>query len=783
VALGFCLALCCAACGEPASSELVLWEDEPVEPPEAARLAEQPWLLDVSTWSAPGCGDGQPIDPGQMGDFAVGNGRVFSLIGYACPLNTLHSMIGPDYQRDDRFFEDTYTRLLRDGARLVVRDGRVFGVRRVPVVITRERMDEADMLTLTFAPVTGAQDDPVERAVIREIIIVNRTASMLSGLEVETTIGQAEAGERQRTVIALEPPDVADVRHIPLELGPGEERRVVIAYVTSPGGDGEEETIAALRGADVPDLLDATRDAWRAFFEQAATLESPDPRVDDLYHGLLLTVRSQQSVLGGVSPMSEYTRVWTRDLAGPVRFYLRTGLFEQARAALAYYHTAAAEAGDIRNSFDANVEPDEPVEEPDWESLDPFEGREAAEAPSFLPLMARWYALASGDRSLVGDWFPFFRRALDGQALDEDDLLTFSGDETYRTAMAIAFGLALDHEFEVCCLSANSSFLFVAGSEALADEAEALGLESDAADLRARADRVREAAERTYWRTDGAYAPYLDRADPGTLPPPYEDVSMQPIWAGYFAPGDERALENLATVIERIARPDGLLVSPLDPEHDNAFGLGIHEGVYTGMNPGYGLFNLAVTDHPLAEQAFNTLRRVLSPSGNIGEYQVYDDHSALQVLYDPTGILGDYTARYRPWEGGIVGDALVLFLTGLVPDAPGGAVTLAPRLPNGWPAMTWRRLRVGDVRFDLRVEERGGLRTFAVEPTSDGSLTVRLEVPLPACEVREVRVDGVPLAPDAIERWSPFGLTRVRLPAREVSRSEPFQVEVEWSPR
>jgi len=776
------LCLVCVVCDEPdATSDIVLWESTPIEPLDTSLFGDAEWLGDVSTWIGEGCGEEQPFEPGQMGDFAVGNGRVFSLSGYNCPLNSLHTMIGPNYQKREVFFEDTYSRLELDGERLSIIEGHMFRVSGAPILISRERTAEVDLYTLTFAPLTGGAEDPVERAIIREIIIVNRTSSTLADLRLTTHAVRNDAETRRRTLVALEPAGVESPRVISLALEPSAQARFLFAYVLSIGGEGEEETIAALEDADLTELLESTRDAWRGFLDDAASLESPDARVNDLFHGLLITVRSQQDRLGGVSPMSEYTRIWTRDLAGPVRFYLRAGLFEHAYATLDYYHTAAAEAGDIRNSFNLDVDPDPPPEEPDWASLEPFDGRESAEAPSYLPLMARWYALATGDHRLVEDWFPFFRRALDGQAVSEENLLSFSADETFRTAMAITHGLDLAYAFEESCWSANSSFLFVASSEALAAEAEAIGLETEAAELRERAERVRLAAEETFWHADGYYVPYIDWTAPESSPPLYEDVSTKPIWTGYLPADDERALTNLESVVERIAHDNGMLVSPLHPMHDNAFGSGIHEGVYTGMNPGYGLANLALTDHPLAEAAFNSVQDVVSYSGNIGEYQIYDDHSSLQIIYDPSGILGDYTARYRPWEGGILGDALMLYLTGLEPDATEGSVRLAPHLPNGWPTMTWRRLRVGEVRFDLRVEDEDGRRTIAVEPTTSGSLTVHLEVPLPPCDVSEIMIDGESIDMESIDLWSPFGQTRIRLPSEEVSRESPLTVEVLFS--
>ncbi len=773
-----------ACCDETAEGEPpvpVLWENPEVELPDAAFFDERPWLLDLSNWSAPGCGAGQPDAASHMGDFAVGNGFVFALSGYACPLNTLHTMTGPSYQKDEFFFDDTWSEVRIDGQAATIEEGRMFRVRRTAILVARERSEKLDVFSVTFAPLPDDRLDPVRRAVVRAFVIRNRTSGTVRNLELYTKPGRSEQNSRRRSLVLLQPQDASDPSSVPIgELGPGEERLVVMAYLLSIEGHGESETRNSLRQRGLDALLTQTVDGWRAFFDRAALLKSPDARVDDLYTGLLLAVRAQQDHQGGVSPMSEYSRIWTRDTAGPLRLFVRAGLFEDARAILDYYHTAAVSEGDIKNSYDLDHDPADAPEEPDWASKGEgtFSGRESAEAPNYVPLMARWYALASGDHSLVQAWFPFFRRALDGQVRNERGLQTFSGDETFRAAMSIANGRHLeggppDNDYSICCLSANSAFLYVAGAQALAAEAEAIGRDLEAEALREEASRVRAAAEQTFWHLDGYYVPFVDQTAPDKSEEPYEDVSTKPLWTGYLPAGDERALQNLGTVVERLGRPDGMLVSRIHPDYEGTVGafLGrdVKQGVYTGMNHGYALYNLAVADHPTAQDAFNSLARVVSPSGNMAEYQVYDDHSALQIVYDPSGVTGDYTARFRPWEGGIVAEALIVYLTGFEPDATARTVRLAPRLPNDWPSMTWSGLRVGGTRFDLLVRQRGDRRSFCVGPTDGGNLVVELSAPLPACRIAEVTLNGRRLKDGEYELSSPFGMTRVVFPAASIT--------------
>jgi hypothetical protein len=764
----------------PNLPEAELWDNPHIELPGAAFFQERSWMLDVSSWSAPGCGEGQANEARYMGDFGVGNGHAFALTGYACPLNTLHTMAGPDYQQEADFFRDTYMQLGPEPPEVI--DGRVFRVRKTGIVIVVEKSEDLELTTVTFAPFgAGGDNDPVNRSIVRVAIVRNLGSQTMNGVQIVSTDASLATSslERDRRLVLLDPGE-GDPEAFELgDLAPGEEKTAVFAYVMwKRDGGSPDETIAALRTTTIDDLLEDTLEEWHRFVDSAAKLESPDPRVNDLLEGTLVTVRSQTAWTGAVSPMSRYSLMWIRDTAGVVRFYLKMGLFEQARAILDYYHLGAVMRGDIANALDLDLDPSDPPPEPDWASMPPFEGRTAGEVPSYLPLMAHWYSQATGDSGLVDEQYQFLKRALVAQNVDSQGLIGFSGDETYRGAMSMAFGLDIEPDYAGLCKSANSSFLFGAASEALAVEAEAHGYDDDAESLRARAQLVREAADRHYWTEGGYWAPFLYIDDPGNLPPAFEDVTTKPLWTGYTDADDERARENLVNVMAQIGRRDGFLQSPLDERYKNYLGFEVSKGVYTGMMPGYYLTNLALTDHPDAEKAFNALALAPSPSGNFTEYQVYDDYSVLQLIYEASGSLGDMTARYRPWEGSISLEGMLAYLTGFEPDAAKGAVSLAPRLPNNWPGMKWSKLRVGDILFDLELSELGGERRVTVTPSGQATLLVSVSVPLGKVSIKRVIVNGERLGRDDYTLWGPLGTTRVRLEPIEATSDEPLDVTV-----
>jgi len=81
----------------PTGQEPLAWTDW---------VAERPWLTEVSSWSYGGEVDQEPLAHRRLPDFGVGNGRVFALVGYGRPINTLHSMAGPTYDKHEGFFGD-----------------------------------------------------------------------------------------------------------------------------------------------------------------------------------------------------------------------------------------------------------------------------------------------------------------------------------------------------------------------------------------------------------------------------------------------------------------------------------------------------------------------------------------------------------------------------------------------------------------------------------------------------------------------------------------------------
>jgi hypothetical protein len=738
-----------------------LWPGDSPQPDWSPWFDQHPWVMDeFSHWSYQVATGSEPPHFRYLPDHAVANGHVFTLLGYTYPLNTLHSMNGPYYHKGARFFSDVWVELSVGvaGAPLAWQQQGSGKLTTFPFAVTWAKAPQATLITTDFAPLVGTEKAVERRALVRLAIVHNPGSKPIKGLvlAVRTAGPQSTEGNRlveqvenrTRTLAILDEKSVLSDGYLRLELpeiGPGEDRVVPVVMVFDDEQNLLEETLQALATAGWETLLSQTRVAWSERLAPAARLTTPDQRVNDYLASQLLVILSQQAHNGSSHPMCEYTRTWLRDNAGPARLLTRIGLFETLRAQLDYLHLAALVGGNISNSYDGFFTPDDAGPEPDWANMPTITGRSRAESPSYIPLMFSWYREASGKSDFIEPYFAWMRFALDGQMFD-GDLLPFSTDETFRTAMAVAHGLPVDEQFEEGFYSANSSILWVAAAERLADMAQAIGRVDDADALRLRADTVRQACDEAFLAAEGYYHPYLYSADMTPAPAPFEDVNTKPIWSGYLSPDDPMAQDNLAATMALLEGQDGLLISPLHEIHKNLFGLPVAEGIHTGMSPGYFLENLALTQHPVAEAAFNALALHATASATTPEYQILDDHTPLHFLYDSAGAIGDYTARYRPWEGGILADAVWSYLLGNRPDALTNTLYLAPHLPNGWSWLEASGLRVGEARIDVRIEAvQGAWKVRFSNLGGTDSLNVELTLGLAAKSAACVS-DGVPMA-------------------------------------
>jgi hypothetical protein len=729
-----------------------LWPAGPEFPASASLSADFPELTGrLSAWTTHVDGP-VPLRPdtGHRGGYGTGNGRVFALLGLTDPLNTVHGMTGPSYERGARFFGDYAIALT--GAGVSDDSDAEWATQSLsaPAVLTRARYGALWLDTLTFAPLAA---DPAGHCLARVVEVHNAGAAATGPLTVRVDAAGPVAspspglllestGERAVTTgfaTGLGQVDGRTLAHAIPSLPPGASERLTLWHCTARG-----TAAVPLPDADVRQLAKALAADFATWSAGLAQLDLPDPRVRDFLDGMKLTLRVQTSVEGANCPMSQYTRVWARDTIGAVLAWLRFGAHDEVRALMTYLYYAASAGGDLSNSYAADQPFDPPPPPLDWDALGSLGGRVASETPSYMVWTAGEWLRFTGDAAPIAERWPFYRRCLLRQLPSAEGLLPFTGDETFRTAMNVAFGYPLEYPHHEVSWSANSSLLWLGARRHFDALARATGNLSDlgpAADLER---AIQRGFSDHYLLDDGCVAALVVRETGVTHPAPFEDVALKLTWTGAEDGDSELARAATACLVERLGAAPGRFQSPMHENHLDFPLIDDADGVYTGMMPGFGLAALTDTGHPDAEAAFEALAQVLGSSGNLQEYQVAPEDSGLTLLYDPSGTLGDYTAKFRPWEGGIVAAAAMDYLIGFDPDATVRTVTLRPHLPSSWPSFAVRNLRAGTARFDVEVARTaaGHTVTVRIDAQEPWQVALRWDADGP---VRVTLGDGAPL--------------------------------------
>lgn len=748
---------------------------------------EHPYLSDWSSWYSE-FDHKKPKPLRSLGALGIGNGRVFSLVAAWTPYNRLHNLIGPDYQKDERFFSDKIFGVYANNTQIDWSIERGYRVRKSAINITYAEQSGLEFWTIDFAP--KSNDERVENTLFRIIVLRNTGKLVARGLSIfaDSTLGYVNEGGfliesvKDKFLIGRFANENVNIQKNMTSLYVGDllpQQEYLTLYVFAFGKSLDEALNNWLFAVsqNFHQILDDTYSWWLADSLNGAQVITSSERFDDLIEGLRTTIRVQQTYLGAVSQMSEYSLTWTRDIIGPALFLTLLGRFDEYKKMIDYYWYGVLISGNIRNAMPLDLDITSVPPQPDWDSLPELSGRTAAETPSYIVWQYKLYYLATGDFQPIEERYGMLKHCIIHQAFREGGLLPFSGDETFRNIMMVAFGHPLNSVYEDMFYSANSSFLFVPAAEFMRDVAIKLGKTEDAELFDELAKMVRTKAEKYYWMEDGKFyspAVWIDSLIP--LDKPYEDVATQPLWTGYLSPDNPQAKENLLTLMNMLGYPDGTVQSPPAPEYQFLVDLlNIKEGVATGMTYGYYLDNLARVDHPMAEISFLSFDKIFNDTGNTDEVIIHDDFSRFAYFFEPFGFVCDLTARYRTWEGGIDGTALLRYLFGLEQYAPDNKIKIAPHLPRGWDKASFLNGRVGDTRFDLIVKQENDERVVKVEKVTK-NLNVDAVVSVEGL-ISEVKVNGEKVEPEIESEW---GRYRVKLNNLSVSPQSELDIRVKF---
>lgn len=717
------------------------WSDLGAAPPALPAALGLPTDVAVSPlWSDLGGGRTEAGPTSALGYFAVGNGSMFGVVGIGVPANTIHNLTAPDYDKaGETFWPDVGLVLAREGTPLVPDAEAAMRLEDAAVVVTRLEAEGVALWTVDAAVWSGTwpaghdEDVPAEHAwIVRRVLVEDVDGEGIpDDLEVQSVTGLAFTVDGDW--LRRDQPG----RHLWVGEHGGTTRVGTLAdgvwtapatAFSTPQHLVVTGTYDDARPATPPatDAIEATLARWRGWSDEGLQLQGP-ARLEALLDANRVAVRVQMAARGEPCPMIFYSRMWNRDLIGAVRFYLALGRFDDARAMLDAHWNAVLRFGDIANSYPSSS----PVfdgEIPDFEAkTTPYDGRSRAEGPSYTPLAYHALWRATGEAPWASERLGLMVRTLRGQART-DGLLPFSGDETFRPVMAPSFGLPLTFLFEDETWSANSGVLWVAAAEAVADLADEVGRDDLVEAFEDDAEDVRAATEATYRRSDGALTPFVfrdDRPDPGK---PYPDVGLKEAWAGYVDPLAPTHLDAVDATVDALWDEEGLFLAPPDPPVAGFGGLEVERGILTGMSAGYATWTLARTFRDELGASARYLASASDPGGTWPEVLLVDTRTGLTPFYLGSG-LTEAWARYRPWEGGIDMEALLVAMAGLEVDARAGTLRVAPQLPELGP-WTMRGVPIGPTtRATLAFTPGVDAHTLTV--TTDGAATVVLEVDLP----------------------------------------------------
>jgi len=749
----------------------------------AGFAAERPWLTERSSWSETVEGKN-----GLRGWWAVGNSRVFGIVGAENPITTIHQITGPHIMlastmNNAAAFGPARLRLTAGGQPVEFTRQTLSRVRGTDIVVMELTAPQLTLTVLNYAPFDV-------HALLRTVVVTNTAAAPLKDIVLTAELGRTVVKDgrlydsfkgdtgghalgqtRQLFSSFLEGAETASNEQklgtLTAKLGdlaPGAEavrtQYLIFSMAETPD---EPATLDVVKREGV-NLLRKTYDDWRGWLSTTARVACPDQKLVDLLDDTKIIVKIQTAEpQGAAGPMEFFAGMWVRDSNGPFLYYLRMGDFAAARKMLEFYYRASAYNKVIGNLEPMDIDLSPPVP-PDYDWTAATNDR--VEIPSWLVMQHARYYQFTGDLTPIREHWGYLRKCVLGQLTNDkgepvhtvnygsiepgpNTLYRFPhhGDETwiypgFEVLNSELFAEPCDHP-HWDAYSCDSTWEFVSAAEAVAGFAKLLGKTADAAELTKIAADARAACERDYWLPErGLYAPAMNMRSLDVHQPPFAMVNFNALWIDYLKPDDPRAISNVLETMKYTLNPNYTTDATETLR------------VYVGMQPGMFLYNLAAIHHPFADPALRALVEVASPSGEYTEKHVTDPKSYQSAF------LGH---RIRPWEGGINADAAYYYLTGLKPDMANGRIALCPRLARDWKELAVSGQKLGDGQLDLHVNDAGTSRTYKLRWTGSKPLAVDFTIALPQAKLTAVKVGSAAASVTPKDQWAvttaPLALT------------------------
>ncbi len=769
-------------------------------------IEDRPWLAERSVWaesnetqnasaSEPGKERPKFRRGGLSGWWAIGNGKVFGIVGPGLDQAMLFQITGPHIMLrgvmgDNAFGPSTLT-LTVNGAPVAFTKQSLSKVRGTNIVLMELVSEKVSMTVINYAPFDV-------NAIFRTVVIKNLSKEPLTDVVLTATVGRTKVkydclyDSWQGAPTPGRP--VGEIRHMYCQFLEGSELSATEPPADNPNApttgtmtvkigtiepDAEAlrtEYLAFTMGEDAaPDEarkivagglnnLEKTRDDWKKWMANTTQLKCADDRLIDLLDDTKILVRIQTAdPQCAAGPMEFFAGTWVRDSNGPFMYYCRMGDLESARKMLEFYYRGCAYSKLIPNFLPMDIDITQPIDPNlDWTTVH----NDPAEIPNWLIMQHRLYYQYTGDLEPIKAHWGYLKKCLMGQLQDDkgnpvhpvnwgspgmpgaNKMYRFlhHGDETwiypgFEILNSPNFPEPNDHpNWEQ--FSADSTWEFVTSADTMAEFARLLGHTAEATQFAKIAKDSRAACERDYWMPErGIYAPAMDYRTLDVHQPPFAMVNFNPLWIGYLKGDDPKAISNVVETMKYTMNPNFVTDATETLK------------VYVGMQPGMFLYNLAAIDHPYAEPALNAMIEVALPTGEYTEKLATKADS-----YEPIPVFLGH--RIRPWEGGINCDAAYFYLTGLTPYMGESRIELCPRMPADWKEMSVTGQKLGDGKLDIDVTDTGDKRQYTLKSTVSKPVTCDFKISLPQSKLTSVTVDGKSVQVTPRNNW---GLTTAKL--------------------
>ena len=387
---------------------------------------------------------------------------------------------------------------------------------------------------------------------------------------------------------------------------------------------------------DILLLLQKTINDWESWLSRGKMPYIEDQRAADALESLLLSVKMQQNRDGGaIAGIRKYANSYVRDTHGAMRILMATEHYSEVALLLRNIHTRWEISGFI----------------PNWWSMgsDSFIGHsfhnDAAEVTSYYIFMARDYYKKTKDRQLLGEIAPSLSWAADVQMkwLEEHDYtMDFNGDETeqyccYKDGQEYGCFKDPRYPWDAKALSFSSMCAALCSMEwwYSFSDADTGSIEPKLARLRNKIDEI------FYRKNEGIHAWSAKPSDNGYSQHEANltNYLLFPLWIGATL-NDNGEIKDAAAV-KNFVNPNGFL--PNSPEAMPGF---------CGHTMGLFLYDMLLLGDEFSDAAEKAVQTILNSD-------LLSMYGTVSEFYGPSCVPNGHNCR--PFEGGIVGEALIKY--------------------------------------------------------------------------------------------------------------------------